>query len=884
MIHILLAAALAVAGGLAEGPAGLAAGGLLGYLLAEVFSLRRRLQALENRQTLPTVPARAGVNTRQAEVGREEEVVFQVLAEDDGAGKADPAGSGQPTWLDRLAGVGGDLATMLNRILTGGNPVVKIGLLVLFCGVAFLLKYAAQHNLLPIELRLIAAACGGLGLLGLGWRLRRRALGYGLSLQGGGLGILYLVVFAAAKLYQFIPLGPALVLMVGLVVFSGILAIIQDAKYLAIFAIVGGFLAPILLSAEDGRHVVLFCYYALLNCGVLGIAWYRAWRELNLLGFFFTFAVASLWGWTAYQPQFFATTEPFLILFLLFYLAIAVLFAHRQPIRLRGFIDGPLVFGLPLVVSGLQYGLVRNFPYGMTVSALALGLLYLGLAAFLWWRSVSQLRLLAEAFLALGIVFTSLAVPLALDGQWTSTTWALEGAAMVWVGLRQQRLAARLFGLLLQFGAAVFFIDSAWYPLVGRAFASPFFLGCSCIAVAALFAAYQLDRHETELTAGEGRLSIVLLVWGLLWWYGGGLQESGRHFALLSGDQVFLLFSSAGTMLMTILAQRLPWPRLLLAQLIFLPIVVLAAGAGLVDLADGSHLAAGWGWLVWLVALYCQYRLMATADQAWPRSWAGIWHIVTLWLVVVLLADEGQWLIGVPIGLAGVWPDLAWGLVPALVLLALLIWGEKLSWPVGRFREDYCGPGAAVLAVGIMVWTLLSLTMVGEAEPLPYLPILNPLELAVALAFFAVVRWLRFTRQRQYRPAGLPIAVLSGGVIVLVFLALTSVLGRIVHFYGGVPYAFADLFDSATFQAASSAVWSLLALAATLWATKTANRPLWAGGAGLLGLVVVKLFAVDLAGSGTVARIVSFLVVGVLMLIIGYFAPLPPKEKGTTEE
>jgi uncharacterized membrane protein len=59
-------------------------------------------------------------------------------------------------------------------------------------------------------------------------------------------------------------------------------------------------------------------------------------------------------------------------------------------------------------------------------------------------------RLLVEAFLALGMVFTTLAIPLAFDGRWTSAAWALEGAAIVWVGVRQQRLLARLFGILLQ--------------------------------------------------------------------------------------------------------------------------------------------------------------------------------------------------------------------------------------------------------------------------------------------------------------------------------------------------------------------------------------------------------------------------------------------------
>jgi uncharacterized membrane protein len=54
------------------------------------------------------------------------------------------------------------------------------------------------------------------------------------------------------------------------------------------------------------------------------------------------------------------------------------------------------------------------------------------------------------------------------------------------------------------------------------------------------------------------------------------------------------------------------------------------------------------------------------------------------------------------------------------------------------------------------------------------------------------------------------------------------------------------------------------------------ERPLWIAGAILLGLVVAKLFLADLAGVGSVARIVSFIGVGAMMLAVGYLAPLPP--------
>ena len=55
-------------------------------------------------------------------------------------------------------------------------------------------------------------------------------------------------------------------------------------------------------------------------------------------------------------------------------------------------------------------------------------------------------------------------------------------------------------------------------------------------------------------------------------------------------------------------------------------------------------------------------------------------------------------------------------------------------------------------------------------------------------------------------------------------------------------------------------------------------RLLWLVGAGLLGAVVLKLFMVDLSGQGTIERIVSFVGVGILILVIGYLAPVPPSQ------
>jgi uncharacterized membrane protein len=342
--------------------------------------------------------------------------------------------------------------------LFGGNLVAKIGLMILFIGVAFLLRLASNYVTVPIEVRLAAIAAGAIALLGWGWHIRNSRPGIALPAQGAALATLMLVTFGAFKLYHLLPSTPTFGLLLLLVAFTCVLAVLQDALWLAVFGIVGGFAVPILTATGGGSHIALFSYYALLNAGILAIAWRRSWRSLNLLGFLFTFVIGTLWGVQRYEPEHYASAQFFLVLFLVFYVAIAVLYAWRQAPRFKLYVDATLVFGVPTVAMGLQYGLVKDMHLGTALSALGLGLFYASVAAALWrWRK-GNLRLLVESFFALAMVFGTLAIPLAFDGRWTSAAWALEGAGVVWVGLRQRQALVWRFGMLVQFGSWIAFI------------------------------------------------------------------------------------------------------------------------------------------------------------------------------------------------------------------------------------------------------------------------------------------------------------------------------------------------------------------------------------------------------------------------------------------
>ena len=119
------------------------------------------------------------------------------------------------------------------------------------------------------------------------------------------------------------------------------------------------------------------------------------------------------------------------------------------------------------------------------------------------------------------------------------------------------------------------------------------------------------------------------------------------------------------------------------------------------------------------------------------------------------------------------------------------------------------------------------------------------------------------------------------GVSALAFVAINTVWFRIAHHYLGVAWHADTLLNSFVVQAGISILWSSLALALMVWAHKKISRPVWITGATLLGLVVLKLLLVDMSNRGGTERIITFIAVGCLMLLVGWFAPMPPTSKAS---
>ncbi|WP_412068492.1 DUF2339 domain-containing protein [Rubrivirga sp. IMCC43871] len=783
---------------------------------------------------------------------------------------------------------------------TGGNPLARVAVLVLFVG------FGLAIQLLGTGIQLLVLAAVGAGLIALGWRLRSGTPGFGLTLQGGGVAVLYLTVYAAYALYGLIPSLAAIVLMAGVAVVCGGLALAQDAPGLAVLGVTGGFAAPVLAGTPDGNHLLLLSYYALLNLGVLAVSWARGWRSVAVVGFVATFVTGGLWGGLAYTPALYASVQPFVVVSFAIYLALAVRFAvrsarHGAEERALA-VDGALVFGLPAATFVLQAGLVEGVvPYGRAWSAAALAAVYLVGAALL--RRRPGVRLLADASLAIGLAFATLALPLAFERVVVGAVWVLEGAGLVWVGARQRKGWMRAAGLALQGAAAVvLFGEGVLAPsttftaatLTGWIVAVGLGLSAFVLRPRAVVASVG-SPHPVPLPGGEGtlseagalgsepepagrdwlgfteaqreRLELVVgrafLAAALVWW----TITATVHTTDLLPERLWLAgllgTAAASGGLFLALGRALRWRGLEAAALGVVPAGwVLLVGALFADV-EPLEAWRGVGWLALAGATVA--ALAVNREHPLRRSAfvAAVWlaPAVLAYLLGALVDDaaEGAWAMAVVLAV------LSAGLVGALALPSR--WADA--------RERAASVGGLVVAVGL--WLVGSWGSDGAATPFATLPLFNPADLASVAAVLALVAAWRASEAGR-----VPLAVAAGA---LGFGTLTAATLRAVAAVTPVAYDLDALWASPTAQAALAVAWTVLALALAVVAVRRASRPLWFFGAGVLALVVAKLFLVDLTQADAFVRVVAFVTVGVLMLVVGYRAPLPPRgEEGTRGE
>ena len=855
----------------------------------------------------------------------------------------------------------------------GENLVVRVGALVLLVGVVLLLKLASQYIEVSMPVRMALVALGGLVITVVGYRTTAKKRSYGLTLQGVGFAVIYLTVFASFKLYGLLPSTltfGVLALLAGLTV---MFSVWQNALPLAVLAFGGAFFAPILVSRPDGSVVMLFSYYLLLNIAVAVIAHYRTWKLLNALSLAVTFGLAYVWGFRAFSGNSAGAgwlslrwqLLGLLVGHMALYLFIAVRYSQqvvsynqmllqmntrvaRRPIIS---IDSGLLFGTALLGFGLMASLLNDLPYHLAFASSALSAIYLSLGLWLLKhhrRSIASDRqannqfdnsfeLLIEASLALGCGFLALVIPLALSAKWISIGWAVQGAALVWLGARTQRRWTVYFGLALQafsIGLLVGFntLMRHWYGLLDQLSiphqttiaASSSTLPLTVLTACVLLSAFILRHGRVNIAAATPQakaqpqpqtqpaavkttpkrvqkiadnashsfVATALVVVGFVlylsailsadpFWNNGGKTTTIK---LAVAMAVFLIVGQ-------LIHQRFVWRSMRNVSRLILPFAMMSwvlvclthvKVETVVDLNDyhikefsglGRYLLAMLGCLAiakllggWLLSRWHRDRLDTSVD-------ALVWFLVLIAMLTWMLqqvpfnywqhAQELQAIITIlPTVLAVL------GLMSLLLLPRLQALGGRL---LGWLEVDRLLKHSAYILVPItFIWSLsANFSLDGQLVGV-YLPLLNPLDLTL-ISILLYQSYVALKVDSNYRTIVLVICGLGA------FVTVSSMLVRGFASVWGTPTWEQGAWSVSMVQTGLTILWTVIAMVLMFLANKKAIRLVWFAGIALLTMVVAKLVLIDMSNTSAVLRVVSFIGAGLLMLVIGYLAPLPPK-------
>ena len=294
----------------------------------------------------------------------------------------------RPPYVEPAPSPSSPLANINWEQFMGVRLFAWLGGLALFLAAAFFVRYSFEHDLISPVMRVAIGFVTGIGLLFGGVLMSQKQ--YKITadtLSATGTVILYAVTFACKSVYHFDFFGvlPTLLLMVLITTTAFLIAVRLNAMVVAVLGMLGGFLTPLLVNSGVDNPVGLFTYIALLDLGLLAVAFVRRWDWLNLAGAIGTVITQFVWA-----EKFFSAEKVFIAMavflgFCALYVGTAAWSRPRQRANLWLIVATLLmpaatfVFVLRLIANeaiGYRPGVLFAFIVGADLAALALATLH----------------------------------------------------------------------------------------------------------------------------------------------------------------------------------------------------------------------------------------------------------------------------------------------------------------------------------------------------------------------------------------------------------------------------------------------------------------------------------------------------------------------------
>lgn len=325
------------------------------------------------------------------------------------------------------------------EVQVGQKWLLIIGILTMVFGVGYFLKYSFDQGWVGPAGRVSLAYLWGIVFLVVGDRFRIKMERFGLYLIGGGIAVLYFSAFAAFQIYDLFGQTTSFSIMILITVLACFLAVRYDTKWLAVLALIGGFLTPVLLSTGQDNLVGLMTYMTILNLGLLAIAFHKKWDLLNYLGFFFTYLLYSAWHARHYQDVKFWPAIIFLNIFYMIYALVPFTYQVRKgeqsgnrEIVLMG-LNAVFAFGYGYVMIKGLYGVAW-----VSVITALYAAVFLGMATYLMRKGLQSLDVFV-VLLAKAMLFLIITVPILFSRHWITVFWSAQGLGLLWMAIRLKR-------------------------------------------------------------------------------------------------------------------------------------------------------------------------------------------------------------------------------------------------------------------------------------------------------------------------------------------------------------------------------------------------------------------------------------------------------------
>ena len=386
----------------------------------------------------------------------------------------------------------------------GSKIFTGVGVVAIIFAIGFFLSYAFENNLINETARILLGILGGMILLGIGEATRKKFPAYGQALTGGGLGALYVSIYAAFNFYHLISY-PLAFLAMTLVTFVGVMLSLRwDSIILAGMTLFGGLITPLILPNGSGNPHILFLYLILLNIGTFLIASKKLWKPLILESFIGTVFVYLYWflGVFIGQPvSQFPVAEIYATIFFLIFFAISLVQNTNRKDD-QGGIDLAIVAANPVFYFLVSYAAIdRVYPDWTGSFVFSLAAFYL--LSFLASKNFSEKisKLFQQFLLSIGCVLAIIAVPVQFHESWITISWCAEGLALIFLGFKMKFLSTRLLGHAAFFLSVLRLfmfethLDEGSSPIINIRF----FIFLAAIGLLS-FGAYLYRRYKNNIT------------------------------------------------------------------------------------------------------------------------------------------------------------------------------------------------------------------------------------------------------------------------------------------------------------------------------------------------------------------------------------------------